>query len=384
MYPHPIARGALAGVSRRLKLTVAALGAALFVIPHPSADAAPPPDTIRIAVVSLYASGQVQLSGVDWAIEQQGWLREQLAKRGIKLEWYPAPNAAVGPMVNEAFANHTIQFAAYSDLPAIILNGNGSSVQTKLLVPGSPNDSYLVVPKDSTAKTIEDLKGKRLAVNKGRPWEIPLLRLLDSKDLGYNDFQLYNISPDAANSAIVTGAIDGAVTPQAYALEEKGLAKIIWSTKDAPLDWKSWGGFWGATDFIEEYPDIAQLVVTAYVKAAYWVSQEENRETIIQLATRNGTAASVIRRTYEDPSISWKDRWSPLFPPALYEHYKVDVAYALDKKIIRKDVDVDRMLDPSLVRTALKELGYEGYWNNPKIGSASPQTAAASVASMTR
>ena len=38
--------------------------------------------------MSNYTDGQLQLIGLDYVIEKQGWLREELAKRSIKLEWY--------------------------------------------------------------------------------------------------------------------------------------------------------------------------------------------------------------------------------------------------------------------------------------------------------
>ena len=230
------------------------------------------------------------------------------------------------------------------------------------MAPWPPNDSYLVVPAASTAKTIEDLKGKRLAVHVGRPWELPLLRLLDSKGLSYRDFQLYNINLDAGSSAVATGAVDALITSTPFNLEDKGVAKIIWSTRDAPLSWKSWGGVWADREFASKYPDLTQLVVTAYIKAAYWASQPENKETIIKLGTRDGNSEAVARRTYEESGLSWHDRWSPHYPPALYEHYRLDIAYAKDKGIIRYPIDPAALLDHRFVDTALKDLKLDGYW----------------------
>lgn len=322
--------------------------------------------TLKIAVVSSYVGDQVRLSGVDYVIEKQGWLRQELAKRNVKLEWFPAPNAAVGPIVNEAFANHQIQFASYSDLPSIILNASGAAGKTKLVVPGNPTDSYLVAPKGSSARSIEDLKGKRLAIHRGRPWELPLLRLLESRGLSYKDFQIYNINPEAGAAAVATGGVDGLFTISPFSLEDKGVAKIIWSTADQPLSWKSWGGFWAARSLLEQSREIAQLVVTAYVKAAHWVSLPEHKEEIILLGTRNGTPERIVRRTYDETNISWKDRWSPLFPPELYEHYREAVAFARKNAIIQGDVDVNALLDDSLVRAALKQLGLETYWTGAK------------------
>jgi sulfonate transport system substrate-binding protein len=328
-----------------------------------AARAADPPTTLRIAVVAFYAGGQTQLTGVESVMDQQGWLRGELAKRGITLEWYPVSTTATGPLINEAFARHIIQFGAYSDLPSIILNSSGSSVRTEMVVPWAPNDAVLVVPKDSTAKSIEDLKGKRLAIHKGRPWELPLLRLLDSKGLSYADFQVYNINPEAGASAVAIGGVDALMTnTTGYALQEKGVARVIWTTKEAPLAWRSWGGLWVDRDFARQHADLTQLVVTAYVKASAWIADDANKDAFIKLGTRNGTSESVLRWTYDDPHLSWRDHWSPRFRPELYEHYRLDIAYARDKKIIRNDVSATDLLDPSFALVALKTLGLEAYW----------------------
>ncbi len=328
---------------------------------------------IQLAVVSSYVGKKLRLTGADYVIEQQGWLRDELKKRGVGYNWFPAPNAAVGPIVNEAFASHQIQFAGYSDLPSIILNASTSPVKTKLLVAGNPGDSYLAVPAGSKARTIEDLKGKRLAIHRGRPWELPLLRLLESKGLSYADFQIFNINPDAGAAAVATGGVDGLFTVSAFNLEDKGVAKIIWSTRDMPLDWKSWGGFWGARDYLLQDPETAQLVVNAYVKAVHWISHDENKETLVKLGTLNGTPERIVRRNYDESNISWKQRWSPLFPPELYEHYRRAAAFAQANKIIRSPVDVNAMLDDGMVKVALKQLKLEDYWAEPKTFAARPQ-----------
>lgn len=339
------------------------------------ASAADKVDTIKISGVVTYVNGKIQLSSLDYAVEKEGWLRDELSKRGVKLEWYPVSGAATGPLTNEAFANHIIQFASYGDLPSIILNSNGAGETTQLLVPTSPEDVYLLVPKDSTAKSIDDLKGKRIAIHKGRPWELSLLRLLDSKGLTYSDFQIYNIDPQAGAAALASNGIDGLCTLSAYGLEDKGFAKIIWSTKEAPHDWKVGIGIWGATDFIKQQPELTQLVVTAYVKAALWASQDANKDELIKARTVTGASESQIRRSYDDPSLSWHDRWSPLFTDEVYNHYKVDIGYSFDKKITRRSIDVNELLNPSFVNQALTDLKLQAYWTAPKTNSVTQSPA---------
>lgn len=321
------------------------------------------PPELRIAVISQAEKGKLSVRGsaLTDRIIDEGWLEAELGKRGVKLVWFPIQSADTGASTNEAFAAHRIDFANYGDLPSLTLNAAG--VRTQVIVPVGPgSDTYLMVPPTSTDQTIQDLKGKRVSLHRGRPWEIGFLRLIGSQNLSYNDFKMYNINPQAGASALAAGSVDALYTNGALLLEEKGIGKIIWSTKDAPLDWKMRAELWGAKDFTSQYPELTQLVATAYVKAAYWAAQEANKETVIQIGTRNGTPESVVRKGYEDSGVSWKDRWNPLFDEVVYAHYKTTVDFAAQKKLIGKKLDPKELTEPKFLQAALKELKLEGYW----------------------
>src|SRR5204862_486782 len=112
----------------------------------------------------------------------------------------------------------------------------------------------------------------------------------------------------------------------------KKVGKIVWSTKEAPLDWKTRTDLFASKAFLDRYPELAQVVVTAYVKAAHWASLEENREAMIKISTMNGTPESVVRRSQERDGISWRDRWSPLFLDLVRRHYRQTLDVALAQK----------------------------------------------------
>lgn len=347
---------------RNTLLRLGAMAAGAMTLPA-RAQGVPPPKAIRLAGGASYAQGKLQLAGLAQVIADQGWLEQKLSQRGIKLEWFGTSHAAVGPMINEAFTNGSVDFASYGDLPAAILNAGG--VDTRLLVPNGlgQGDAFLVVPSNSKARTIEDLKGKTLAVHRGRPWELPLVRLLQAKGLKYSDFKLYNINPQAGMSALASKHVDALFTmTDAYLLEDKGVGRIIWSTKEAPLDWKTRTELWGSKSFIDRYPDLTQLVVTAYVKAAHWASQEVNQEAVIKLASANGTPESVVRRSYLDRKYPWKERYTPLFNDVVYEHYQNLVDFAYDQKMIRRKIELDTWFDKRFVPVALHELDIENHW----------------------
>lgn len=321
------------------------------------------PKAIRIAGGASSDNGKLRLGGLAHVVDDQGWLRQELDRRGIRLEWFATAHSATGPMINEGFANGSIDFAGYGDLPSAILNAGG--VETRLVMPhglGS-GDGYLVVPVDSTARSITDLKGKRLAIHRGRPWEMPLVRLLQSHGLKYADFKLFNINPEAGMSAIAARQMDAMfTTTSAYLLEDKGVGRIIWSTKEADIDWKTRTDFWALKSFVERWPELTQVVVAAYVRAAHWASQEQNQAAMIAIAANNGTPESVIRRSYEDRRVDWKNRWSVLFNEVVADHYRRTIAFALENKMIARPVDVPNWFDRRFVQAALKEQRIEGWW----------------------
>ena len=321
------------------------------------------PQAIRIAVVAMQSGGKSSFFGPAEYVALDAALKAELDKRHVSIEWVPASSAAVATLVNEAFTSHRIDFAYYGDLPSIILNASG--FQTRLVAPGNlGNNVYLVVPPGSAAKSISDLKGQRIALHRGRPWEVSFGKLLAANGLKPGDFKIINLNPQAGASALVAGSVDAYFTlDDAFLLADKGLGRIIWSSKGAPLDWKMRAELWGTREFVQQHPDLTQLLVTADLRAVQWISQDKNRQGYIKdLAERYGYPESVIRREYDDEKISWKEYWSPRYTPSITQHYQGVAAYARASGLIRNDVDVNALIAPSFVDTGLKELGLGDFW----------------------
>lgn len=326
------------------------------------------PKVVRIATVAYNLNGKTRFIGNTELVTETG-LEAELAKRGVKVEWVPASTAMVGPIINEAFANKTIDFASYGDLPPVILNGSKPRVQ--LVAPwGRSSNSYLVVSAKSTAKTINDLKGKRIALHRGRPWEVAFSNLVQKNGLKLSDFKIVNVNPQVGAAALASGSVDAFYSlSDAYNLVDKGVGKIIWSTKNAPPDWKLMGGLWARNDFVKQYPELTQAIVTSYIKANHWAAQEANKETYLKNYANVVQSESVVRREYEDDNVSWRERWSPLYDKALVEHYRQVTSYARESGLIRNDVDIQQLLNPTFVDKALKDLKLETFWAPSQLAS---------------
>jgi sulfonate transport system substrate-binding protein len=325
--------------------------------------AAADPATIRIAVVAMQAAGKPGYFGAAQYIAQDEKLKAELAQRHVSLEWVPVSPAAVASLVNEDFTSGRIDFAFYGDLPSVILNASG--FQTRLVAPGNlGNNVYLVVPATSAAKSITDLKGQRIALNRGRPWEVSFGKLLAANGLKVSDFRIVNLNPQAGAAALASGSVDAFFTlDDAYLLSDKGLGRILWSSQKAPLDWKMRAELWGTRGFVEQHPDLTQLLVSADLRAVAWISRDANRASYIKdLAERYGYPESVVQRESDNANISWKDYWSPLYTPSITQHYEAVVAYAHGAGLIRNEIDVKSLIVPRFVVTGLQQLGLGNYW----------------------
>jgi len=321
------------------------------------------PPALRIATVArVGAGGNTYFSGSTLQVIEDKWLETELGKLGVKLEWVPATVNAVAAQVNEAFAAKNIDFAAYGDLPSVIANASG--LHTQLIVPGgSLNNTYLVVPATSSAQSIKDLKGKRVALHRGRPWEYQFSQLLEANGLTLADVKVLNLNPQAGASAIASGDADAFFTlSDAFVLEDKKVGKIIWSSKKPPQDWKMRAELWGDAGFVAKYPQLTQLVATAFVRAHHQLSADKGREAYIQNEAEAGQAESVVRRELADDTTNWKARWSPQLSADVRKHYTDLADYARRAKLINKPVDVDSLFAPQFVKQSLAQLKINTYW----------------------
>jgi len=335
-----------------------------------SAIAADEAKVVRIAVIASYDAGHATFTSASEIVHRDGWLEQELKKRGVALEYVPVSPAAVATQVNEALINHSVDFAAYGDLPSIVVNANG--IATRIIVPGGAGmNTYLIVPTGSSAQSIKDLVGKRVAINRGRPWEYQFRKLIDQAGLKFSDFHVINLNPEAGAAAIAAGKIDAEFTlSESFLLEDKKLARIIWTSRKEPTDWRMRAELWGTDDFVTHNPALTQLVATAFVKAQYWLSQPGNQNEYFAIASRAGTPESSLRRLYAEDDIGWKDQWSPLFTPGLVQHYSAESDYAKQSGIISSPVDTQRFFDPRFVDAALKSLKLDNYWSTTLSASA--------------
>jgi sulfonate transport system substrate-binding protein len=345
-------------MSNRRLLRVFALGFLIVFAMVVRANAETPPQVVRIGVPGAVTPQGKPIEGGAYGPQTVRLFNQAFGDSHIKVEWINIMSA--GPGINEAFAGGAIDMANYGDLPSIIAKAGGLDI--KYLAPLNRGmDSYLIVPPGSAAQSIVDLKGKRIGINHGRPWELAFSRLLDANGLNQSDFQIFNLNLPDGDAALAARNIDGLYSLDGYQDESRGIGKIIWSTKGEPLTWKLIAGLFSTGTFARTYPETTQRLVTAFVAVNYYYSLPEHRaEALRQTAMGQGMTYEDIEKAYS--GISLKDRNSVLFDPVLTQYYKDAIAFALNGHLIRRGFSPDELFEPKFVEAALRTLHLENYW----------------------
>jgi sulfonate transport system substrate-binding protein len=317
-----------------------------------------PLEVIRIGIPGiLNTAGNGEPIKILYETVPDRFLQHEFSPDHVRIEWDLVPSG--GPGLNEALASRAVDFVYYGDFPAII--GKAEGIDTKLVLPGSRGtNSYLVVTPDSTATSIDDLRGKRVTFTRGRPNQLAFDRLATASGLSESDFQVFNMTAVDGDAALASHNVDAVFGAEGYLLEKKRIGKIIWSTRDKPLDWKFTADLFVRASFSDQYPDATARVVKAFVQTSYYVSLPENREEVLHEMTFGYMPYDVVMQEYRD--LPLKNWMVPLFDPFFRAHYQHVLDYMLKAKLIRKGFSVDDWLDSRFADAALKDLKLQHYW----------------------
>jgi sulfonate transport system substrate-binding protein len=320
------------------------------------------PSTIRIGVVGN-AYGKPYGSGTIGVLHVKGLLEEEFKKDGIKVEYFFFKGT--GPAINESIANNGVDFASYGDLPTII--GKAGGLKTKILAAsGRGSNIFIAVPADdNNTKSIKDLVGKKVGVSKGTYLHLVFDRVLQREGLSEKDFKTYNLLTGDGNAALASKDIDAFVgTSDLIDRRKQGIARIIYSSKDEPENFKGTGAFVVTEEFAKKYPSIVKRVLKNYYVAAQWNSEEANRDATLKYYANAGTSYSTLKEEYDGASVKWRN--DPLIDDFFVQLYKDTIAFSKEKGLIKKDINLNEWIDKSNQDQLLKELGLDNYWKDAK------------------
>jgi sulfonate transport system substrate-binding protein len=199
-------------------------------------------------------------------IKDQGWL-EEATDGEVTINWV---QSAGSNKANEALLAGAIDVGSTAGSAALLARSNGSPIKT-IDIYSQPNWAALAVPAGSDIQEVEDLAGKSVAVTVGTDPYFFLLQALDEAGLSATDITVVNLQHADGKAALENGSVDAwsGLDPLLSTSVEVAGTEIIYDN----IDFNSYG-FLNATEtFLQNSPDLAQLVVNAYEHARAWAAE---------------------------------------------------------------------------------------------------------------
>jgi sulfonate transport system substrate-binding protein len=138
-------------------------------------------------------------------LKGRGTLEKRLAPLGVAITW---TEFNAGPVQLEALNVGSIDFGDVGEAPPIFAQAAGAPLVYAGATVPRPHLEAVIVPKGSAIQTVADLKGKKVAYNKGSNVQYFLVKLLEKHGLKYGDVQSIFLSPPDARAAFEKGAVD--------------------------------------------------------------------------------------------------------------------------------------------------------------------------------
>lgn len=146
-----------------------------------------------------------QKYGTLLQLKESGILDAALKAQGIAVEWHEFP---AGPPLLEALNVGAIDFGTTGEAPPIFAQAAGAPLLYVGVGAPAPHGEAILVPKDSAIHSVADLKGRKVALNKGANVHYLLVRALEDAGLSYSDIQPVYLAPADARAAFEQGAVD--------------------------------------------------------------------------------------------------------------------------------------------------------------------------------
>jgi len=196
-------------------------------------------------------------------LKKQGWVEEAFKGTAVKWVYSAGSSNALNFLQGNA-----VDFGLTAGSAALLSRANGNPIKA-VYIYEQPEWTALVVAKDSTAKGITDLKGKRIAVQKGTDPFFFLLRTLAGAGLSQADVQIVNLPHADGRTALERGQVDAwsGLDPHMAASELQAGSKLIYRNKD----FNTYGFLNGREAFVKKYPDATRKLITLYERAKQWV-----------------------------------------------------------------------------------------------------------------
>jgi len=267
-------------------------------------------NTLRRSLVALFAAAisfgaitQAQAEtlrigyqkyGTLVLLKAKGTLEKRLAEQGVEVKWTEFPG---GPQLLEGLNVGSVDFGVTGETPPVFAQAAGADLLYVAHEPPAPTGEAILVPKDSPIKSVAELKGKKVALNKGSNVHYLLVRALEDAGLKYGDITPVYLPPADARAAFERGSVDAWVIwdPFQSAAEKQLQARTL---RDGSGLVDNHQFYLATRTYAEKNPQVVGVLVEEIRGVGEWVKGNLDEATS-QVAPLIGLSPEITRQAVE-------------------------------------------------------------------------------------
>jgi NitT/TauT family transport system substrate-binding protein len=242
---------------------------------------------------------------------------------------------------NSQTLNDTLSSVASGSKQSIVLVNDNST----------GNDQVIVGPG---IDKIEDLRGKKVAVEEGTVDHYLLLLGLEKAGMKQSDINLQPLLTDAAAAAFASGQVDavGAFAPFTTEALKRAGSKALFTSKDFPGAIPDHLVF--SADFVQSRPDDVQKLVDAWFDTVAFV--KANPDEAVAIMAKKGGVAPEDYKSYDAGTTIFTvaDNLEAFAPGGDAKHLDFEASkiseFLLGTGLVQKAPDLDGLFQPRFVQ----------------------------------
>jgi sulfonate transport system substrate-binding protein len=227
-------------------------------------------------------------------LKARGNLDKRLNAAGVKVRWI---EFTAGPQMLEGLNVGSIDFACVGETPPVFAQAAGADLVYVANEPPAPDAEKVLVQKNSPIKSFKELKGKRIALNRGSNVHYLLLKILEREKLAYSDVKVVYLPPSDARAAFENGAVDAWVIWDPFAQAAIGQvgARVLVPAKGLA---ENYNFYLSTATFAKKYPEVLKWSLEEIKVTGDWTTQHFDEAAAI-LAPQIGLSKEITKEALQ-------------------------------------------------------------------------------------
>ena len=261
----------------------------------------------------------------------QGTLEKKLQPLGFGVRWVEFP---AGPQLLEGLNVGAVDVGYVGEAPPIFAQAAGAKFVYFGYDPAAPRAEAILVTKDSPIKSVADLKGKKVALNKGSNVHYLLVKQLEKNGLKLGDIQPVYLAPADGRAAFESRNVDAWVIwdPFQAAAEKATGARVL--ADGSPGVVNNYQYYLGARDFVARHPKVIEALFEDSVSQGIWL-KKNLRQAAELIAPLQGLPVDVVELALQRYEFNVK----PITPAVAADQQKIADTF-FDLKLIPRPIKV--------------------------------------------